>query len=200
MSESYELRPAAGQGQAFFTERVIFYLQHRDQIDQWAKLQYEAAPAISQFMESLRAEVQDRAAPWGVWTGTLRKYRCLMSSPFRILTERHPPAGIALGWHHAVPATPETPTPTCPFAGVYADADSELHDRVLAALEARDAGDGIHGFGSTERWPRFEYVTGEVGWWTDLDGYREKLLSSFEGMFRRYQDVIAAAAPVPPPR
>lgn len=190
MTTANDLPPAGGRGHELFTERVIFYLHHRAQIEQWARLQYEAAPAVSRFLDSLREEVQERSGPWNVWSGLLRKYRCLMASPLVGSHDVRPSAGVALGWHSSVPATPEVAAETCPFVGVYADATSDVHGQVVAALEARDAHDGGHSMESSRWWPRFEYVTDESVWWTDLDRYREKLLAAFERMLLRYRDAI----------
>lgn len=189
-----ELLHASGHGHEFFTERVVFYLTYRASIEQWAKLQYEAGPATSQFMESLQEEVSERCGDWNLWKGDLRKYRCLMVTPFAITAGSHPPVGIALGWHQALPATPEEETETCPFTGVYADPDSVLADAVLGRLETSELSDGGHPYRVSPRWPRFEYVMYHSNWWTDLDGYRTKLLTRLEEMLRRYREPLAAVA------
>jgi hypothetical protein len=191
MSESPDgLIEASGRGSELFTELIIFYFQNRAVIDQWAKLQEEAGPITSLFMQSHEDELADLVAPWETWTCDLRRYRVLMSSPLGITHSGPPSAGIALGWHKTIPMTPEEPVETCPFVGVYADPNAPVHAALMDALAEKDDGKERR---DSWWWPRYEYVTQAGYWWSDLDAYSEKLVKAFRKTFAHYGSALESA-------
>ncbi len=46
-------------------DRVLFYLRHRDQIEEWAALRFEAAQAVDEWLVALRPGVEELVAELG---------------------------------------------------------------------------------------------------------------------------------------
>ena len=181
-----ELQSASGLGAEYFTDRAVFFLQHRAQIYEWFGLRYDAMQSINRILESLAEPISEVAADWVPWDGTIGKYRCLFLVPPGVDATDFPWTGVALGW---VPqgVMPDIKT-QAPWIGIYGYPEHESTPGLHAGLDGADRGSS--GYESSKPWPRFRWLPAEGGWWTDLDSYRSELLHEFTALLTRYKDAI----------
>lgn len=198
MDLSDRLPAAEGEGAGLFTERVRFYLQHQALIEEWADLRREASRTAADFLLIVEEQIPDPPPGWFNWTGSERKYHCVMVTPLEHqLSDTPPPTGIALGWHESA-VRPDVPGDRCPFVGVYLDREWTGAGVIRAALETAESSlSRVPQMNQSERWPRYRHVPAPSNWWRDLDRYRDQLIAAFEETTNVYQPVLDATAKQP---
>lgn len=185
-----EIEAASGEGAEFFTDRSLFYLQNRIRINEWWNLRNDATHATSRFLESLAEPISGIAADWIAWDGTIGKFRCLFLVPPGIDVSEIPWTGVALGWvpQGVMPAVRNQ----APWVGLYGYPEHEAAEKLRSALDAVES--GASGYESSKWWPRYRWIPGEERWWTDLDGYRGKLLDEYRSLLTRYRIALESIA------
>ena len=183
MTESTDFPSASGIGAELFSDRALFFLQHREQIERWGGLRNEASEAVSKFLESLSDALPAVSSDWISWAGHIGKYRCLGLVPRMVGATEFPWVGVMLGWSPGV--MPDSKNR--PWVGVYLYPEHPSADAVRAALDVRDASPAERKYSSSAPWPRFLWKGAASEWWMDLDGYRQELVDEFTTLFLRYR-------------
>jgi hypothetical protein len=186
-----EIRQPRGDGADLFDDRVLFYLQNRDVIDEWAGLRREATAATNRWLETLAAQIEELRSQWKPWTGTVSDYRMLLLCPASSAREGQlPTVGIGLGWkvNSVQPNKPGYDTGLS--VGLRVDRNERIASLLMSALDLHDPKRGSGAYESSAPWPRWRYVLGSREWWLDLDTYREQLLEEVASFLGRYADLV----------
>ena len=182
-----QLIEPAGRGAELFDAPAVFYLTFRHDIERWHALREQALESFDAWMADLADDVaavghrHDLDTAAFDTAGGYRHY--LLHHSDTPAVHGVPALAVCLGWR-AGRASPTGKT-YAPFVGVRADPDhsdhQQLREQFLGAND--DAGRGLrnaHGFKGDRQWPVWTPVPGADRWWTDLDSYREKLMSELD--------------------
>jgi hypothetical protein len=183
---------AEGTGAELFDDRAIFFLQHREQIERWGGLRWDACQAVSRYLESLGDRVAELSQQWAYWSGAIGKYQCHALTPTPVETESTPGIAVGLGWYAAAVMPEKKGDNTSPFVGIYIDPDHDQAEVLRNALDTADVG-LAHGYASSKPWPRYQLVIAPSGWWRNLDDYSEKLLEGVSGLLAKYEEPLSRA-------
>lgn len=183
--EAAGLKEARGDGAEYFDDRAVFYLQHREQIDKWGNLRWDATQAAARYLESLGDQVAAISESWTYWSGPVRNYKCLMLCPPGVDVTDPPRVALGLGWHPIAVMPEKTGNNTAPFAGIYLDPEDAGSALVRSALDASD-GEAKSDYQSSTPWPRYRFMVAPPMWWTDLDSYRRELIGGVTGLVQHY--------------
>jgi hypothetical protein len=187
--------------------RLCFYLERREQIDEWAALRALEPPALDRFLQRLQPEVEQIAEDLGpdvrsaYLTVEKESMLTLHKDPWVIST--HDPAIVVqLGWW---PSSTRFASATdwVPWVGVRARRNppfEALRAEIGLAIDASPTAKSAFTSGSPtgkSLWPRSSTIACEyAGYWDDLGPYRDQLLAKLREGFDVFapliDDVIAA--------
>ena len=152
-------------------ERVAFYLQHRQEIEEWAALRNQAAAELEDaLVRAVEVMCGSPDAPTTAESAALEYpwYGIKLELPAITPAE----ALVALGWNHKALFSPSGAI--WPYIGInIVQAGRQLADKRLvdkARELLRDVAQARHWSESTRNWVWWEYLPVEVGD-TDLDAY-----------------------------
>jgi hypothetical protein len=173
-----DLPPASGPGSEHFDLPALFYLAHRQDIERWAALRKHASNAIHQLHLGLEDDISDAAELAGLTVGRFRtgpNYRSwLMMHPDAPPgSDGAPVAAIGVRWHRVNTVVDDAKLAA--RVGVRVS-DRTVRDRFLALDGGLRPARAEHGFKSDTLWPIYRPVPGDDAWWSDLAGYRRRLL------------------------
>jgi hypothetical protein len=174
--------------------RVAFYLEHKDQIDEWCRLRSELSPAAHRFFASCADPV--RAAAQGLDGKPLTHVEIDCEYPkilYYLPHWRGPgtvPARVAVGieWvRHSV--TFETA-----YSGIWVDCRHPEGSVVSARLEALVCDvDAAAGYVRRNQWfpaQRIEQPA-KPDYWRNLDGFRDDIVTSLARTWRVFAPLIS---------
>jgi hypothetical protein len=190
--EELELKEASGDGAEYFDDRTVFYLQHREQIDTWFGLRWGACQAIARYLEGLADGVASLSETWSYWGGSVGKYQCLVLCPPGVEVTDPPWVALGLGWRPSAVMPEQKSGNAAPFVGIYVDAERAGAELVRNSLDAAD-GEAKIDYQGSNAWPRYRYIVAYPMWWTDLDSYRQELLSGVSDLVQRYGKALELA-------
>lgn len=191
---------------AVFDDRVLFYLRHRADIEEWAALAGEASEAVDGYLRRLRPAIENRLAG-GEEERLVRRF---LDGNHRFLTgyERWP-ASKNGHWHISVAL--EWPKRTtldhrgrCPYVGVMVPQSHDAGKTLGAKFrELADDTRKIHGWGTSPWWPVYRPVAAPASYWENLDSYREQLLDAIDDTWEKFglyiDEALEGATPVAQP-
>lgn len=193
---NFDPLPAHGAGSAEFSLPELFYLTHKDLIEEWAGLKRSAVstqdawltgttvPAIADLAEDrgLGHEFFDE----GKWRSSL------LVIPGTPNHQGRPVAGIGLCWSSG--------SLSAPFVGIDVDLSAplgaETREAVLSAGARGLRSD--NGYKTERRWPAWRYLTMPEHWWTDLDATLELIVDEITTTFDIFEGPLRTGLLTPP--
>lgn len=177
---------AAGHDADLFDDRALFYLQHREQIEEWWNLRSEAAEATHRWLLSLDERVAELGREFGLEAQADPDASDGWAHLFLVLADTsdgdhrgYPSIGFDLGWKPRTVAL--AGGGELPYVGVRS-ATSQLTSEFTEAAEPLSKGHK-----SDRRWPAWRKVTkAEGAWWANLDRVAESILSDYREMVELY--------------
>lgn len=199
MTEEPDLPMAGGRGSDLFTDRIVFYLENRTEIERWASIRSEASAATQQFLTQFQADLEPLADDRGLrlvpFEGVFGQIGYFLASAGSQKDSAEPRLAVAFGWHprHAVLDEPDD----APFLAVYAQlatdgSTSSLRERFLSAARQLREENGWEGRGS-KMWPVWRRVVAAPRWWTDLDAQRLGYRDAVDASLTMFQPAIDEA-------
>ncbi len=192
---------ANGDGKELFDAPALFYLTHAEVIRRWSELSRVARSATSEFLETVGQALADEMNP-DLWEmsaeDTGQGYRHFLWCPpgTATVTDETPAIALCFGWKSTkVRITPHTYTP---FVGVRVPRGG-AHELVRNAFLGSGEPDvralsTSNGYARSAIWPIWKQVTGPEHWWSDLDGYREKVRTEFGTCVELFGPAVRAVA------
>lgn len=200
---SYDPTPAAGAGSEIFDAPTRFYLTNQAQIDEWYALRSNVSEALGTWFRSTVLDtLADAGAERELSVSEAKgpgSYHSLVLHPSATpVLGTKPVIGIGLTWS----AKAVNPISNQPFAAVRC---SRNQTGRLAAQTFLDAGGrdyrtstkGVSG-GDTDAWPAYSWIKANENWWTDLDSYRDAIVSGVLRLVDDLREPLELAATVVP--
>jgi hypothetical protein len=180
--------------------KIIFYLRHRDQIDEWTALGERATAEADRYFKSLvpriiaLAERLPDALPF-IALNQACPQLFLYRASWRPSAVDAPRIAIGIEWRTTEIRFDE------PYAGIWvnvpADKGARLGKAVMTAIKATP---GItRGFETDRWWPVYRYETPSAPeFWTDLEGYAQELVIAVEEHWNNFAAVVDHAVSAAP--
>ncbi|WP_426571322.1 hypothetical protein [Aquihabitans sp. McL0605] len=185
---SFDPVPAQGTGSSEFSLPELFYLTHRELIDEWARLKSSAASAQDAWLTEIAVPaIASLAEDRGVDHQSFDEGRYRSSLLVIPGTDEHrgrPSVGIGLCWSSA--------SLEAPFVAIDVDLSAprgpETREAVLVA-GARDLR-SANGYKKERRWPAWRWVAVPPQWWNDLDAMLQLILDDVTATFELFESPL----------
>jgi len=172
--------------------RLVFYLKHRQQIDEWATLHKLLPTAVEEFFGSVAEPLRERLAglegePILYVSPDEGAPKIFLAAPAWIPKHKDRPlVAIGLEWGRGNLEFDGA------YTGIWANLDEEggqdLHNRITAAITALGL---LEGFETIKWWPARKYeIPNESKFWEDMDSFRKDLLNAIIEAWNRYFQVV----------
>jgi hypothetical protein len=183
--------PPSGEGSELFDAPSLFYLTHRATIDDWARLREEASRATDEWLSTVIPRRLERVAAAIGWTVSQVKGRIFLHPTQMPMHLDRPVCAIGLAWT----PTSVSPATAAMWTGVRVEPKfTEAPAREFFVAEAHDRLEPDAGWKprADPSWPIYRYLDGVERWWTNLDGFRERLADEMTATTERFGDSILA--------
>jgi len=179
----------------FEDERILFYLNHRKLIDQWAEIRRDIPRITHEFLFKLEGDIQELGEKLGA---DIKLYKEDSNFPKLFLcrntwpTNNNKPAvGIGIEWKCEKVDLQDSP----PYVGVWTNRDtstgtalSEMLNQSLNSVASR------HEMQPSKWFPIKKHIHYKYEhFWHHLDAYRQHVLSEIELMWKRCADEVDIA-------
>lgn len=175
-------------------ERVRFYLRHRDQIEEWAKLRDQAALAIDEWLLALEPEIEKLAEQLG--PDVILKKSLDPSNPwpaFRLVRSTWPdaqtgmlPVSIGLEWARG--RTNLRP-PSTPYVGVRCPKTDDL-GQPLRSSDALRAARQQRKHQTSAWWPAYGTVIPADDFPDRAGDYQQSLIDALRDSWVGYSEIV----------
>lgn len=177
--------------------RVAFYLEHREQIEQWHAIRRDAARACAEILEQLPDMVDSEIDAPGfetissVESGKWRHVG-LKPSGSASASDGTPCVAVIVEWTDKVIF--DDPT-QCPYVGIRVAYEGEWAG-VYEQLR-NDTRETRHERGAkrTRMWPIQEHICAEHGWWTEPDAYLNQIVSALAKAVDEFSHAVVSSLP-----
>jgi hypothetical protein len=192
------LPEARGAGAELFTDRALFYLTNREQIDEWHQLRNEAGEVVRSYLKSLCAPLEEAARGGGLeplYYDDGAYHHCFaMEAGAALGNDQMPVISAEFGWSYKCKALDDGIYG--PYVGVRVgrttpDADG-LRERFLDA-GARIERDMDSSYRHDRVWPVWRKVPAQPEWWEDLDHYASEASAALQEISERFGPFIRAS-------
>lgn len=176
--------------------KVVFYLRHREQIDEWLGLQEQAVAEADRFFKSLAPAFTGMAAtldgkPAAFVSLDERKPKLFLHLPhWRVRGAEYPRVAIGLEWQSSKARFDQT------WAGVWVGEASDTEGGIEHALDValRSAPNLLDGFQRDKGWPAWRYeAPPDAEYWNDLPAFGRLLVGSLANHWTRFSTIVDAA-------
>ncbi len=177
---------AAGHGAECFDDPALFFLTYEEPIRRWKELSKRARAATEEYLLTLKPDLEMLGAGKGLELdeGDSRRWHHLfLKIPDTPDSGGNPVIAYAFGWKTGQFRMTESSYLT-PFVAIRTGQD-DLGQRARQLLQACDDGfipserDRRRMLGKGDReWPVWEKVVAKPQWWTDLESYREQVVTA----------------------
>lgn len=191
--------PAGEPSTALDDARLRFFLEHQEQIREWAALATEVQEAVEGLLRELRVDLLDdpRLAELGIRIATNVSgefptgpvlYRPAWSSG----VDEYPDVGIAMGWDGRVDPAGVWPKSSRPYLGVLASHQTdrgraiETRLRTVAPGHINDEPRFLKG----SHWIVYRPFTSNRDWWRDIPAWRTWLTDQLVATWTRWAPLV----------
>lgn len=164
----------------------VFYLKHRDQIEEWVQIRKQLSNSANSFFASITQDIAALAPSLNgkprVETETSKTYRYgLLFLPDWPGEDGDPLVAIGLQWCRKSAMFDRA------YVGVWCEEDAEngsdLHRRIKGALGKAGILEDEE-WDQDKSWPAWKYVKPIASeYWSDLDSFRDQLLESVRSVW-----------------
>ena len=182
-----------------FNDRTLFFLRHRQLIEEWASIADDARAASHRWLRETEQHLHPIAADHGLECRYVRRRSgsgrysafSFVGPDCPVAADGVPLLGCELGWNRRYL---NLDGPWAPYVGVWVlrsgPGGGGLRDAF--AVRAKAIWEE-HGYRSDPDWPAWRPLPGGDAWWSDLDGYRARLLAATRQLLERFQPAVADA-------
>lgn len=199
---SYDPIPAAGAGAQLFDQPSLFYLTNRELIEEWHGLQSKVVEGLNEwYSTTLREALQVPAESLDLVVSLAKgpqswRHVVLHPAEATILGDK-PVIGVGLAW----PSKSANPSADSVFACVRCSRNQTGKKAAATFLEAggralRSSIRGNRG-ANDPTWPIWRWIRSDANWWTDLDHYRDQIVSDITDLARAVIEPLRIASTTP---
>ena len=180
-------------------DRLRFFLEHQQQILEWAALAAPVQEAVDGLLRELRVDLTDdpRVGQLDIRVGThvsgeTATGPVLYRPAWCIDAADVPDVGIAIGWDGRVDPAGLSPRTTMPYVGVVTahqtNPGRSIETRLRATSVARLAEAPKFRVGS--HWVVFRPLMPNRDWWRDIPAWRKGLVDELFGTWTRWAQLV----------
>jgi hypothetical protein len=201
--EAAQLLEAKGGGAEYFDAPTLFFLTFEEDIRRWSSLSAPTRESCQQYLLSLQPDIETLGATRNLQMLTAEtagsyhhELLCFPDTP--VGADGTPAIAFCLGWQvNRFRMSGGTHTPFVGIRTTTDDAGSRARDRLMtvdeaAARELRRK-HSLRGSGD-KQWPVWRQLQSPHGWWTDLDGHRNRIMRDFEDLIHAFSPYVGRAA------
>lgn len=191
--------PIGEPSTALDDERLRFFLEHQEQIREWASLAVEVQNAVDSLLRDLRFDLFDdpRIEALGIRvassvSGETPTGPVLYRPAWSVDADATPDVGIAMGWDGRVDPAGVWPKTNRPYVGVLCSHQTEPGKAIEARLRLVAAGrlSGEPRFRTGSHWVVYRLVTSSKDWWENLPKWRQGLVEELLATWRRWAELV----------
>jgi hypothetical protein len=182
--------------------RLRFFLEHREQIREWAAIADEVADAVADVLRGLSPDIVARVSGdedlrVGERLAGEPQQNTVLYRPTWVAAPLHEPfVGVALGWDgKKVDPTGGWPGTQLPYVGISTSHFADEGKRADAALRAwfRQPGISLPGYLNGSYWIAYRPIQAPTDWWKDVAAWREWVIDQLLAAWGECAPAIGAA-------
>lgn len=198
---SYDPIPAAGAGADLFDRPSLFYLTNQNLIEEWHGLHSNVAAALDEWYsttlrDALRDPARERGLEVALAKGPGSWRHVVLHTPDATVLGGKPVIGVGLGW----PLKSPNPSSNSVFACVRCSRNQTGRNAASVFLDAggREARSAIlrSKGADLDSWPIWRWIRTDAHWWTDLDSYRQLIVSDVMELAAAVLEPLRIASPI----